>query len=30
MFHIYSLHSILLCGMRAGAALVLMKRFDTA
>ncbi|KAF8704476.1 hypothetical protein HU200_031429 [Digitaria exilis] len=30
MFHIYSLHSILLCGMRAGAALVIMKRFDTA
>ncbi|TVU05674.1 hypothetical protein EJB05_48847, partial [Eragrostis curvula] len=30
MFHVYSLHSILLCGMRAGAALVLMKRFDTA
>jgi 4-coumarate--CoA ligase len=30
MFHIYSLHSILLCGMRAGAALVLMERFDTA
>ncbi|TVU05666.1 hypothetical protein EJB05_48838, partial [Eragrostis curvula] len=30
MFHIYSLHSILLCGMRAGASLVLMKRFDTA
>jgi 4-coumarate--CoA ligase len=30
MFHVYSLHSILLCGMRAGAALVIMKRFDTA
>ncbi|KAF8769412.1 hypothetical protein HU200_006441 [Digitaria exilis] len=30
MFLIYSLHSILLCGMRAGAALVIMKRFDTA
>ncbi|KAL6851605.1 hypothetical protein ACP4OV_020169 [Aristida adscensionis] len=29
MFHIYSLHSILLCGMRAGAAIVIMKRFDT-
>ncbi|KAF0900340.1 hypothetical protein E2562_030628 [Oryza meyeriana var. granulata] len=29
MFHIYSLHSILLCGMRAGAAIVVMKRFDT-
>ncbi|KAL5682362.1 hypothetical protein ACJX0J_008747, partial [Zea mays] len=29
MFHVYSLHSILLCGMRAGAALVIMKRFDT-
>ncbi|OEL18031.1 putative 4-coumarate--CoA ligase 5 [Dichanthelium oligosanthes] len=28
MFHVYSLHSILLCGMRAGAALVIMKRFD--
>ncbi|CAO2163181.1 unnamed protein product [Urochloa humidicola] len=30
MIHVYSLHSILLCGMRAGAALVVMKRFDTA
>ena len=30
MFHVYSLHSILLCGMRAGAALVIMKRFDSA
>ncbi|CAO2206891.1 unnamed protein product [Urochloa humidicola] len=29
MFHVYSLHSILLCGLRAGAALVIMKRFDT-
>jgi 4-coumarate--CoA ligase len=29
MFHVYSLHSILLCGMRAGAALVVMKRFET-
>ncbi|KAB8108719.1 hypothetical protein EE612_044616 [Oryza sativa] len=29
MFHVYSLHSILLCGMRAGAAIVVMKRFDT-
>jgi 4-coumarate--CoA ligase len=29
MFHVYSLHSILLCGMRAGAALVIMKRFET-
>lgn len=29
MFHVYALHSILLCGMRAGAALVIMKRFDT-
>ncbi|CAL4999106.1 unnamed protein product [Urochloa decumbens] len=29
MFHVYSLHSILLCGMRAGAALVVMRRFDT-
>ncbi|CAL5012776.1 unnamed protein product [Urochloa decumbens] len=29
MFHVYSLHSILLCGLRAGAALVVMKRFDT-
>ncbi|KAL6661327.1 hypothetical protein ACP70R_000711 [Stipagrostis hirtigluma subsp. patula] len=28
MFHVYSLHSILLCGMRAGAAIVVMKRFD--
>ncbi|KAG2584245.1 probable 4-coumarate--CoA ligase 5 [Panicum virgatum] len=30
MFHVYSLHSILLCGLRAGAALVIMKRFDCA
>ncbi|KAJ1268680.1 hypothetical protein BS78_07G153200 [Paspalum vaginatum] len=29
MFHVYSLHSILLCGMRAGAAIVVMKRFNT-
>ncbi|KAL5222469.1 hypothetical protein ABZP36_027182 [Zizania latifolia] len=29
MFHVYSLHSILLCGMRAGAAIVVMKRFET-
>ncbi|WVZ92654.1 hypothetical protein U9M48_038701 [Paspalum notatum var. saurae] len=29
MVHVYSLHSILLCGMRAGAAIVVMKRFDT-
>uniref|UniRef100_A0ACD5Y104 Uncharacterized protein n=1 Tax=Avena sativa TaxID=4498 RepID=A0ACD5Y104_AVESA len=30
MFHVYSLHSILLCGMRAGSTLVIMKRFETA
>ncbi|CAL5034012.1 unnamed protein product [Urochloa decumbens] len=28
MFQVYSLHSILLCGMRGGAALVIMRRFD--
>ncbi|KAL6885836.1 hypothetical protein ACP4OV_010097 [Aristida adscensionis] len=30
MFHIYALHSILLCGMRAGAAIVIVRRFDAA
>lgn len=28
MFHIYSLNSILLCGLRVGAALVVMPKFD--
>lgn len=28
MFHIYSLNSILLCGLRVGAALVIMPKFD--
>lgn len=30
LFHIYSLNSILLCGLRAGAALLIMRRFDVA
>lgn len=28
MFHIYSLNSILLCGLRVGATLVIMPKFD--
>uniref|UniRef100_A0A7N0RCC7 4-coumarate--CoA ligase n=1 Tax=Kalanchoe fedtschenkoi TaxID=63787 RepID=A0A7N0RCC7_KALFE len=28
MFHIYSLNSILLCGLRAGAAILIMHKFD--
>ncbi|XP_072991962.1 4-coumarate-CoA ligase 1-like [Typha latifolia] len=28
LFHIYSLNSVLLCGLRAGAAILIMKRFD--
>nr|ABY21310.1 4-coumarate:coenzyme A ligase 3 [Physcomitrium readeri] len=28
MFHIYSLNSILLCGLRAGATLVIMAKFE--
>ncbi|KAG1326452.1 4-coumarate--CoA ligase 1 [Cocos nucifera] len=30
LFHIYSLNSVLLCGLRAGAALLIMRRFDVA
>nr|XP_043618124.1 4-coumarate--CoA ligase 2-like [Erigeron canadensis] len=28
LFHIYSLNSILLCGLRAGAAILIMAKFD--
>ncbi|CAM8945805.1 unnamed protein product [Rhodiola kirilowii] len=28
MFHIYSLNSILLCGLRAGAAILIMNKFE--
>ncbi|XP_039141220.1 LOW QUALITY PROTEIN: 4-coumarate--CoA ligase 2-like [Dioscorea cayenensis subsp. rotundata] len=28
LFHIYSLNSVLLCGLRAGAAILIMKKFD--
>ncbi|XP_078433959.1 4-coumarate-CoA ligase 1-like [Wolffia australiana] len=28
MFHIYSLNSVLLCGLRAGAAILIMPKFD--
>ncbi|KAJ3693385.1 hypothetical protein LUZ60_008865 [Juncus effusus] len=28
MFHIYSLNSILLCGLRVGAAILIMKKFE--
>ncbi|KAH0461919.1 hypothetical protein IEQ34_009494 [Dendrobium chrysotoxum] len=28
LFHIYSLNSVLLCGLRAGSAIVIMKKFD--
>ncbi|URE38225.1 4-coumarate-coa ligase [Musa troglodytarum] len=28
LFHIYSLNSVLLCGLRAGAAILTMKRFE--
>lgn len=28
LFHIYSLNSVLLCGLRAGAAILLMHKFD--
>ncbi|KAG2582768.1 probable 4-coumarate--CoA ligase 1 [Panicum virgatum] len=30
MFHIYSLNTILMCGLRVGAAIVVMRRFDLA
>lgn len=28
MFHIYALNSIMLCGLRAGAAILIMQKFD--
>ncbi|KAK6153846.1 hypothetical protein DH2020_013485 [Rehmannia glutinosa] len=28
LFHIYSLNSVLLCGLRVGAAIVIMQKFD--
>ncbi|KAI3498936.1 hypothetical protein L1887_34724 [Cichorium endivia] len=28
LFHIYSLNSILLCGLRTGAAILIMQKFD--
>nr|AGW24660.1 4-coumarate:coenzyme A ligase [Albuca bracteata] len=28
LFHIYSLNSVLLCGLRAGSAILLMRKFD--
>lgn len=28
LFHIYSLNSVLLCGLRAGAAILIMQKFD--
>ncbi|KAL5973982.1 4-coumarate--CoA ligase 1 [Asimina triloba] len=28
MFHIYSLNSVLLCGLRAGAAILIMQKFE--
>ncbi|KAJ6839981.1 putative 4-coumarate--CoA ligase 3 [Iris pallida] len=28
LFHIYSLNSVLLCGLRAGSAIVIMRKFD--
>uniref|UniRef100_A0A0D9X5S3 4-coumarate--CoA ligase n=1 Tax=Leersia perrieri TaxID=77586 RepID=A0A0D9X5S3_9ORYZ len=28
MFHIYSLNTIMMCGLRVGAAIVVMKKFD--
>nr|QJX14324.1 4-coumarate coenzyme A ligase [Anthoceros agrestis] len=28
MFHIYSLNSVMLCGLRAGAALLIMQKFE--
>ncbi|XP_008805412.2 4-coumarate-CoA ligase 1-like [Phoenix dactylifera] len=30
LFHIYSLNSVLLCGLRVGAALLIMRKFDVA
>nr|ASV46316.1 4-coumarate-coA ligase [Lilium regale] len=30
LFHIYSLNSVLLCGLRVGAAILLMRKFDAA
>ncbi|XP_072970010.1 4-coumarate--CoA ligase 3-like [Typha angustifolia] len=30
LFHIYSLNSVLLCALRVGAAILLMKKFDIA
>jgi 4-coumarate--CoA ligase len=30
MFHIYSLNTIMMCGLRVGAAIVIMRRFDLA
>ena len=29
LFHIYSLNSVLLCGLRAGCAILLMRKFET-
>lgn len=29
LFHIYSLNSILLCGLRVGASILIMQKFDT-
>jgi 4-coumarate--CoA ligase len=29
LFHIYSLNSVLLCGLRAGSAILLMQKFET-
>ncbi|XP_050218970.1 4-coumarate--CoA ligase 2-like [Mercurialis annua] len=28
LFHIYSLHSVLLCGLRVGAAILIMQKFE--
>ncbi|CAO2168561.1 unnamed protein product [Urochloa humidicola] len=30
MFHVYSLNTIMMCGLRVGAAIVVMRRFDLA
>jgi 4-coumarate--CoA ligase len=30
MFHIYSLNTIMMCGLRVGASIVVMRRFDLA
>ncbi|KAK8581086.1 hypothetical protein V6N13_144128 [Hibiscus sabdariffa] len=29
MFHVYALNSIMLCGLRAGAAILIMQKFET-